>query len=184
MEGDRRVGTDRRVARACPRSGRAPSAYRPPGPERPPRGLAGQAPPPSGSARGARPGRPVPSSASTTSAAFSMPLRSMATSRAVPAWMRSTEGIAVEAVPVAPRVRRARTLVGRDQHDRRPVAALRQPARGHEAVAAVVAGSGEDQHDAGRAAARRWSSAREPRHRPRSRRLPSVGCRRRRAAAP
>ena len=91
------------------------------------------------------PRTPVPSSASTTIAARSMPWPRIATSRATPAWifvipsipssrcqLRSASGVRGRS-PVA-----TRTAI--DGH-----APLREPARRHEAVAAVVPGTPEHQ---------------------------------------
>ena len=89
----------------------------------------------------------MPSSASTTIAAFSIPWPRIATSRATGAWIfgharrASSRRFQLRAASGV----RGRSLGGDEDRDHgRPP--LREPARRDEPVAAVVAGAGEDQH--------------------------------------
>ncbi len=95
------------------------------------------------------PRTPVPSRASTTTAAFSTPLANMATSRGAARWTltmplsRATRSqLRADETPARPGIR------GDDRDDHRRTG-KREPPRGHEAVAPVVAGTAQDDDRAG-----------------------------------
>ena len=93
-----------------------------------------------------RPRTPVPSRASTTTPALSIPCPRIETSRETGAWTRVTSVEPVEALPVRRRVARPGPLLGRHEHHDRRHAPAGEAARRDEPVAAVVARPGQDQH--------------------------------------